>query len=297
MSLPKHIQRQLDEANALEAQIANQPEPASLSAQSVSALLEPVEVAPPVTVAPPPPAPAAPKDDFEHKYRVLQGMYEADVKRTQAAQRELDARLAAIEKAPAAPAAEPNAKDIETFGADLIAMVQRYAESNQAATEQRLGALEQRIGTVTAQTQGNATQMFFQELERRVPDYAKINADDRWLVWLGEKDGLFDLTRQAALEDAQSKGNVARVASFFLEFQKSLPAAPQPDLTSLSQQVVPSTTGSPAPARTTSKPTISEKAITSFYNDVARGKYDGREAERDSLELAINIAVAEGRVR
>ena len=297
MSLPKHVQRQLDAALALETQLAAQVEQANAPAQSVSALLppDPPPSEPPVLQVAPVVAPEPPKADFEHKYRVLQGMYEADVKQVKRSQQELAAEIAALKKAPAPPPAQPDAKDIDTFGADLIAMVQRYAEAQQAAVDARLIALEQKVGMVAEQATGNAKRSFFQELERAVPDYRDINADDRWLAWLGEQDSMFGFTRQAALDDAQAKGDVARLAGFFSAFKNSLPAAPAPDA-SLSQQVVPSGVGSPTPLREPAKPRISQKAITDFYNDVSRGKYAGRDDVMNQLEMQINLAVAEGRV-
>lgn len=297
MSLPKQVQQQLDAATAFESQLAAQIEQATQPAQSVSALMppDPPPSEPPVLKVAPPAPPEPPKADFEHKYRVLQGMYEADVKQVKRTQQELAAEIAALKHAPATTAPQPDAKDIETFGADLIAMVQRYAEGQQAGTEARLVALEQKVGVVAEQATGNAKRSFFQELERLVPDYRGINADDRWLAWLGEQDAMFGFTRQAALDDAQAKGDVARLAGFFTAFKNSLPAAPEPDV-ALTHQITPTGAGSPPPPRDLPKPRIAQKAITDFYNDVAKGKYAGREDVMNQLELQINLAVAEGRV-
>jgi hypothetical protein len=46
-----------------------------------------------------------------------------------------------------------------------------------------------------------------------------------------------------------------------------------------------------------SKVLLTEKQITDFYNDVARGRYRGREAEQQRIETEINNAISEGRVR
>lgn len=40
-----------------------------------------------------------------------------------------------------------------------------------------------------------------------------------------------------------------------------------------------------------------EADVTAFYNDVARGKYAGREREQERIEALINQALAEGRIR
>lgn len=300
-NLPKHILRQVAEAEALEAQLARSAEQAPPVAQSVDALLaaQPEEVAqiPETPPAAPAPASVAQPDNFEHKYRVLQGMYEADVRRVKDAQRALDERLRSLEQTPPPPAQPPesSAKDIETFGADLVDMVKRYVEGQQAQVEQRLVALEQRIGVVAQQTQGTTKRTFFQELQRLVPNFEDINTDERWLVWLGEVDPLFGTTRQKALDEAQAQADAKRVAGFFHAFERSLPPPPAPD-PGLAQQVTPATSGNPPPRPAPAKPNITHRAIESFYRDVAQGKYAGRQAEMDALELQINLAVAEGRV-
>lgn len=298
-ALPRHIQRQLDEANALEASLAQRAAFADQPATSVAALMAPAaEIPTPV----PPVSPVvlhaateAPKDDFEHKYRVLQGMYEADITRVKANQRDLDTRLAAIERAPAATPAQPNEQDLDKFGADLIDMVKRYAEGQQAGVEARLIALEQKVGVVQSQAAATTKKSFLQELASMVPDFKEINADQRWLVWLGAVDDVYGVPRQAALDDAQAKGDVVRVANVFKAFRASLPVAPEPDV-GLAQQVQPSSVGNPPAPRVPTKQTITQKAITDFYNDVSRGKYSGRQAEADALEMQINLAVAENRV-
>ena len=151
-ALPRNVQRQLDEATALEAGLAQQIESAAKPAQSVRALLDPAlapaSQQPVAHVQSATAAPGAPKDDFEHKYRVLQGMYEADVRKATARQNALDARLAAIEAAPPATTAtaQPNKDDLDKFGADLIDMVKRYAENEMQGLKDRVTAVEQKVG-------------------------------------------------------------------------------------------------------------------------------------------------------
>jgi hypothetical protein len=301
--LPKHVQKQLDDANALEAHVNAQLAEQAAPAQSVAELVAPLPTEPqtPTVAAPPPPAPQGEKkDDFEHKYRVLQGMYEADVKQVKAGQRQLQAELAALKTARETPppqeTRQPDPKDVETFGADLIEMVKRYAEAQQAEVNRRLAVLEQTVGMVRQQATATSADQFFTKLRTLVPDFDAVNADERWLIWLGQVDPMFGVPRQAAVDDAQAKGDVGRLANLFAAFKATLPRAPEPDETLL-QQVTPQSSGrSQEPARVQVKRTITEKAINSFFRDVQQGKYLGREAEAAAAETEINLAVAEGRV-
>jgi hypothetical protein len=302
MNLPKRVQADLDAANALEARIqAERAEPAANTAQRVEDLVHasapaaPEPQIPPV-VAPPAAPPEPAKPDFEHKFNVLQGMYKADVTRVKDQLKELGTEIERLKQAPAAPAAapQPNEKDIETFGADLIEMVKRYAEGQQAQVNARLDALEQKVSGVASAAVRSAKQVFFDKLRQLVPDMEAINADERWLVWLGELDAAFGLPRQAALDDAQEKLDAPRVAGMFAAFRKALPVPPPPP--SLEDQIAPHTAGTPLPVPDAPKQLIGTKAIDAFYNDVGRGRYVGREAEMTRIEANINLAIAEGRV-
>jgi hypothetical protein len=226
-------------------------------------------------------------------------MYEADVKVVKAVQRELDARIRTIEEAPKPAPQDPvdNAKDIETFGADLIAMVQRYAEGQQAATNARLDALEQKVGNVVQRTEVNAEQVFFDKLAVTVPDAEAINADPAWLVWLGTKDAFTGRPYQEALNDARSKLDVTRVTAIFNAFKQVSVQAAVPLASGLEDQINPQGVGSPPTPPAKPPVFLSEKSILDFYNDVGRGLYAGRDAEMNAKEAQINLAVAEGRVR
>jgi len=302
-ALPGAVQRQLDAATAIEAQMAAQSEQAAQPAQSVQALLQspPPEDAKPQEKPAAAPSSAPPKDDFEHKYRVLQGMYEADVTRVKARlaeqgreHQELKDRLAAMEAA-RSEAPQANEQDLEKFGADLIGMVQRYTEQSVGSLMARVSALEQRVGAVDEKATGTAAKGFLKELADAVPNFLEINEDPRWLQWLGQVDPMFGEPRQAALDRAHAARDAARVAVFFKNFLATLPAAPDPG-PGLAEQIAPETAGNPAPRREQAKPTITQQAIAAFYDDVAKRRYVGRETEMNALETQINLAIAEGRV-
>lgn len=297
MQLPQRVQDQLQAAEALEAadQAARAQAPTRVSsvADLVAPIPAPVAVAAPQP-ATPAPAPAAPKDDFEHKYRVLQGMYEADVKQVKAELRDLKAAQSARaqEPLPAPPVADP--RDVEAFGNDMMDMVQRYVTGAVNTLEARIQNMEAQLGSVTQETALTKEQQFYALLGQLVPSWRAVNDTDAWLQWLGVKDEVYGLPRQAALDNAFNRLDAQQVAKVFNAHVSSVPAAPAP--ASMENQITPDGAGSTAPQAGAAKPTLSERAITAFYNDKARGAYRGREAEADALEAQIDTAVAEGRV-
>lgn len=296
MQLPQRVQDQLQAAEFLEAadQAARAQAPIRVSsvADLVAPIPAPVAVAAPQAAAPAP-APAAPKDDFEHKYRVLQGMYEADVKQLKTSVRALtEAQSARAQEPPPLPVAEP--RDVELFGNDMMDMVQRYVTGAVSTLEARIQNMEAQLGSVTQETALTKEQQFYALLGQLVPNWRAVNDTDAWLQWLGVKDEVYGLPRQAALDNAFSRLDAQQVAKVFNAHVSSVPTAPAP--ASMENQITPDGASSTAPQAGAAKPILSERAITAFYNDKARGAYRGREAEADALEAQIDTAVAEGRV-
>lgn len=220
-----------------------------------------------------------------------------------AAVEELKQQLAAKGAQPQSQAQDP--KDVEAFGADLVEMVRRQASAEiQEAVRthvsgivSRLEKLEATLEVTGQNVAVTAEQQFFESLTRRVPDWRTVNADQRFLQWLGEADGVYGVPRQVALDNAVGRANVEHAAAIFEAFKKTVTPAPAP-ANALNEQVQPARSGSAAPAvEAPQAQTVSSADITKFYNDVRRGVYRGREAELEQIEAQINMAIAEGRVR
>jgi hypothetical protein len=164
MALPKAIQAQVEQAEAtLAAMSQPAPENAPPATDLAAAANQPEQVAEPQPQAATPPAPAPQPDQWEHKYKSLQGRYNSDVPQLQTKVKDLESQLqqAIARLNEAAEAKKPEEKkpmadpqDVEAFGADLVDMVQRVAERMFGAAarniqeqavrfEQRLGQLEQ----------------------------------------------------------------------------------------------------------------------------------------------------------
>lgn len=322
-TLPRAVQRQVEQAEALLSQ-ANNPEPTQQAQTQVDPPTDPAPQVEPTAQAPAPepttaptPVPSVPEETWERKYKTLQGLFNAEVPKLQGQNKELAAKLHdAIERveklaqqqqaqveSPPPPSVDP--KDVEDFGQDLVEMVQRQVRSIVGGMAQKLdsvvGNFDKRIAQLEHAVKGasetaavTAEEMFFSKLASVVPDWEQLNRDERFLAWLAEVDPVYGQPRQAALSTAQQSLNAERAAAVFNAFRAQTPQPPKTD--PLAKQVSPRAAATTAPTPV-DKPVLTQAQIQKFYLDVAQRKYAGREAEMQQAELTINQAIAEGRVR
>jgi polyhydroxyalkanoate synthesis regulator phasin len=324
MPLPKQIQAQMDAADAALRQAY--PETHG-SSDGLTPAADPVPPIPVETVQasePPPqaqpqpepkPQPPPASEDWEQKYRTLQGIHnkhvgdlKARLEQLEASNQQLLDRLNA--SPPPTAQAQPatmNSQDAETFGEDLVRMIQRTAEQTLGpvaqSVEQRLATLEQSLqGTnkVVAQT---ADEAFFSALREQVPDFDQINTSDPFLAWLAEEDDLSGNQRQAALTAAGNARDLKRVVKVFNTFKRAAGVATEPaserKASRLEAQVSPRSTGNgatPATTQASGKPMITVEQVERFYADVRRGAYRGNDKLRADTEAVINDALADNRI-
>jgi hypothetical protein len=301
MSLPQRVQDELLAAEALEAadKAARSQAPTTV-ANAADLIVQPAPSAvsaPPQEPPPPAPPPAQEEETYRHKYKSLQGVYNADVVQLRNQIKDLVSQvqvLSSVKEAPQAAQSSVDPKDIEVFGEEMMGMVQRYVTGAVTTLESRIAGLEASINGVAQRTAETAEQHFYKLLTELVPDWRKVNGDDTWLEWLGVADDVYGVPRQAALDNAFKNLDAHRVANVFRAYKAALPKVSTPTLES---QITPDGAGNSAPAPAPAKPFLSEKAIMSFYKDMAQGAYVGREKEAETIEAEINLAVAEGRVR
>lgn len=334
MPLPKSIQRQAEAADEVAARIAN--------ADTNQLLLDPetgmplTQSAPAVAQVETPPAPQPPAEDFEQKYRSIKGKYDAEIPvlRNQAATFErinqtLGAQVASLteqlqtlqrqrEATPAvvAPATAATAKDVETFGSDLIDLITRIAGNQAAAVTQQLaphfdqlkGAVERtksEVVDVKANQQQTERALYEQRLTAAVPNWRETNTTQEFLSWLAEFDPVLGKTRQAAVSEAYDAFDAPRTAAFLHAYeahQRSL--TPSRQLTpqeELARQVSPRTS-QPSNAPVSETPATATRIwtqaeISAFYTAAIQGKYKADPATKQRIEQEIDQAVSEGRVR
>jgi hypothetical protein len=131
----------------------------------------------------------------------------------------------------------------------------------------------------------NAT--FLDKLGTLVPDYRKIDVDPQFIQWMKGPDTASGAPRQRLFKNAQSAGDVHRVAEFFLEYTKS--TAPKPN-EKMEEKITPSNQ-SVAPKAPDQKPKdgiLTMKDINKFYNDVFKGDYRNRPKDQQVMEKKVD---------
>jgi len=342
MALPEQIRKQAEAVQELYKQLgadpAQGPEADASENTETEGTAAPAADEPAANAPAPSPAPEQPTggdkapEDLQQKYRTLQGMYNAEVPRLHAQNRELGGRIQQLEQllatmsstAPApgaapAPAAAPvqklvSDKDVEEYG-DSIEVMRRVSREEVSPVMQRLSKIEQLLQQVqtnvvpqvqaVAQRQAQtAQQQFWSDLTTEVPNWREVNDTQAFQDWLLETDPLTGISRQTYLEDAQRALDARRVSAFFRTWLKSTGQAPvaqstgsAPATSELEKQVAPGRARSAGAPQTNKGKTYTPADIRKFFDDVRSGRYKGREQERDRIERDIFAAQRENRIQ
>lgn len=266
-------------------------------------------------------------ENFEQKYKTLQGMYNAEVPRLHQQVREQTQRMQQMEQLLSSlsankqePKEEParqqyvTEQDIEDYG-DSIDVMRKVSREELTAVAQRLATIENafnqlqsnivpQVNTVIQQQQASSEQAFWSQLAGAVPNWRDVNSDPDFQSWLLQADQLTGLTRQTYLEDAQRALDANRVIAFFRTWLEMNGGSQAPVAqttgsakSELEKQVAPGRPRS-AGAKASSKAKVyTLKDIEKFFEDVRKGKYKGREDERAKIERDIFSAQRENRIQ
>lgn len=276
-ALPKQVQRQIDAANKIAAQVYGGQLPEGEAPQGGTPPADgqaPAGSAAPDAGAPPdggaPQGAAPPANEWEQRYRVLQGKYNAEVPRLQRRVNETDELvrdmrqqltatqnlLASLSQrqgtppaeaaAPAAPASLIKDDEVKEFGADLIDVMRRVAREEQSSLlpeiDRRVAPVAQRADQAaqvaqhaTQRVARNDQQTVLELLTDKVPNWQQLNSDPEFLNWLDQTDPFSGQERGAMLQQAYQAHDGPRVVAFFSGFQKEH-AAVQPPAPPAGQQ-------------------------------------------------------------
>ena len=332
MSIPKQVQKQSEEVQELYKQINGETEEAQANAEATPAEAVNNVAEPTTSDSVEEQAPQSepqeqaesgdqePKqDDWQQKYRSLQGMYNADVPRLNAENRDLSSRVSQLEgllstmqepaqQTPAVAEKLITDDDVKEYG-DSIAVMRKAAREEVA---QEIAQLRQQVGQlqgvlpqvqqVQAQQKKTGEQTFWSTIASEVPNWSDINNDPDFQSWLLAIDPLTGISRQTYLEDAQKNLDASRVVNFFRtwEGESGKTNTAQVDRTAqqsqLQKQVAPGRSRNNGVKASGQNRTYTPNDIQEFYADVRKGKYKGRDDERGRIERDIFAAQQEGRI-
>jgi hypothetical protein len=245
--------------------------------------------------------------------------------------RSLNERLTNMERTMAFMASQPAAEDdpqqnfeakkyvtdedVQTFGSDFFDAVERkvkeIVEGSNAEIYSKVKNIEQRVGGVQQVIKKDDRGRMIERLDRDVSDWKGLNEDPEFVAWLNETDPLTGGHRHAMLLAAWEVNDAPRVAAFFTTFlrEQAAVSANEPRVTNGQPPAPVTNLGAfAAPGRAKAngvtqqgsdpaKPNITRKYISSFYTDVAAGKYRSNPARQAQIERDIHAAGAEGRIR
>ena len=317
MSLPRAVQQQVEDADALVAQLSG-AQPVNPDTGEPIEIPQPAPEPQPQDISPEPePKPAVSEETWEQKYNTLKGKFDAEVPRLYAQVRELNTQVTqltsdlAVAKATPAqpvPASTPSLiteQDKEAFGSDLIDLIERATEAKLAGSRQleakltaEIAELKGKLGNVSERQVVSDKDRYESALTAAVPDWQALNVDQGFLNWLAEVDPVYGMPRQYALTNAYEALDANRTATIFNQYKKSLAPAPQSsNRADLQRQVAPTRSRtSPAPTNpNVDKRIYNQQDIDAFYTEWRRGLID--EAEAVQIEKDIHAATVEGRIR
>lgn len=179
-----------------------------------------------------------PKDDWEHKYLVLQGMFRKANEQNKQLVEQVRILEASIEsekirvpetvssKTSPDEVSEADVKkyyspeDIEEMGMDWCKRnIQRMLRINMEHTP--VPQKDPDIESIKAELAEKKTNDFYAELARLVPDWAQVNATQAWVDFLNQILPEVGVTYMAVLDDAKARYDAKRVALLFDRYKQS----------------------------------------------------------------------------
>jgi hypothetical protein len=317
MALPRQVEAQLRELEALEKQLTDAQNPAPADPEPTQAEPpqdpQPAPAEPkPVEPTPTPTEPVVAEETWQQKYKTLKGMYDAEVPRLHADLRELKGQVDSLRKAsetkPVEPAKPKAAEklvtdaDVEAFGQDLIEVQRKVAREVASEFRGELDAMRAENEKLREQLTSTGTQVseasFEQRLYRMVPDFEAVNANPKWIAWLNEVDPLLRAPRSSVAQQAFNRGDAEGVAHYVAMFKQTVaPAEQKADKTDeLERQLQPNRGATSAPPTSQKGKVYTNSDIEKMFRKAADLGTKGQLDAAKKLEAEIDAAFMEGRV-
>jgi hypothetical protein len=234
-------------------------------------------------------------DNYEQRYRVLQGKYNKETADMRQRLDTLERENAELrDQVAAAPQAATELTEEELLKLGVTEEdVQAYGIGVFNALD-KLAA--QRVANALKPIQESMVQSdedrFFDTLARMEPDAQRLSNDDMFLAWLDEGNGV----RRRIIEEAYMIHDAPFVAQMFKEYKGELQSPDRSPQPSVSGQVYPARDAAIPPPESP-KPkerTYTVAEVKEFYDNITKRRYSTEDARKLSAELS--RAIREGRV-
>lgn len=256
-------------------------------------------------------------EDFEQKFKVLEGKYKAEVPRltteVKYLERELrdrDAKILVLEQAvketpkkeePVADTPDlKGAMDVlgRELGEDVMGAIKALVAGNKQPVVDG-GDLKDRMSKVESDSAKLADNTFRQKLMELAPNWVTLNNDDGFLDWLETFNPLAGKSYGDVLDEAYAMKDADRAATIFnLYSQPEIPSADAETPKKETPNIAPDKGSTGKTTKTTKTPKIYTGAeVERFYQDVQKGIYKSKPEMMKKIEAEINLAAAERRIR
>jgi hypothetical protein len=169
----------------------------------------------------------------------------------------------------------------QAYGDEALSVMERKAREVVGPAVQRLNEQNQQLRNELQRVKAND---IYATLDQNLPDWREINQMREWRSWLAVPDIYSGVSRQRLLDAAFAAGDSNRVLLFLRGFlSENARSAPAVHASRSSAD--------------NSRPTITNKDVERFYENVRRGYYTGNDQQKAVDEAKIHAAVREGRVQ
>lgn len=273
----------------------------------------------PVETPQPPPAQEPPKEDFEHKFSVLKGKYDAEVptlayELAQANQKikNLETQLTQPKKEePAVKEIPPAVLDedpkIKAFKSDYpdvyeasLMIAQSLLRQGVKPISDKLSKIEESIGKVNKDIGQSAQEKFITQLDGDKDlgkEWRALNKDPEFINWLQTRDIYTGTSKHNVLTAAWERKDPDATLQFFRDYKMTKAPGKPPEKKGKEvnpNKVDPPRGASGGPEETPKEkdqPTVTPAEIAKFYKDQAKGVWRGRDEEAEKEERRLLKAI------
>ena len=249
---------------------------------------------------------------WKQRWSTLQGMYDADVHRVTAQNRELNQLVndlnstvdaLKVKQREEIQVSSVTDRDTEQFGAELIDLQRRVASEMVTPLTNELNVLKSENARLLAQVGQTGTEVasmsFESKLRQVIGDFDAVNTNPSWVSWLNEVDPILRAPRRTVAQVAFESGDALAVKEYVDLWRKTVPLGNTKAETlqdELRSQVTP-TRNSPAVPNAEGKKTYTAAEADKAWARVTLLGRNGKYEEANKLDNELTEAYMQGRVK